>query len=353
MGKDYYSILGVARTATEDEIKKAYKKKAFKVHPDRNMDKKAWAEEQFKALSEAYEVLVDKEKRAIYDQYGEEGLKGMPPPGSAEGFEGGPGVRFTSNFHPSDASKIFEEFMRGFSFGGAGAGGRGATPFGFGEEDDDPMGGFGFQSGGPRRSAGGNPFFNMGGMGGGMGGGPRKDPPIHKKLNCTLEELYTGKTKKLKVTRRLYDPSGQFVNAEKVLEVPIKPGCKAGTKYTFRNEGDEHPGKEAADMVFEIAEVPHPVFTREGNNLVHTATISLKEALTGTHVMLNTLPEGRPLKVNVRDVVKPGFEKVVAGRGMPLPKDPTQRGDLIIRFNVVWPSSLSADQKESLANILN
>ncbi len=91
MGKDYYAVLGVAKSATEEEIKKAYKKQALKWHPDRNPNNKTQAEEKFKELAEAYEVLSDKQKREIFDQYGEEGLKAGPPPQGPEGMGGMPG----------------------------------------------------------------------------------------------------------------------------------------------------------------------------------------------------------------------------------------------------------------------
>lgn len=115
MGRDYYGILGVSKTATEEEIKKAYKKLALKWHPDRNINNKKESEEKFKEISEAYEVLIDKQKREIFDVYGEEGLKGgAPPPGQGGegmgGFGGMPGGNLSVQF-----SFIWSIFLDRFS----------------------------------------------------------------------------------------------------------------------------------------------------------------------------------------------------------------------------------------------
>ena len=109
MGKDYYSILGISRSATEDEIKKAYRKLALKYHPDKN--KSPEAEEKFKLIAEAYEVLSDKKKRDIYDQFGEEGLQGGGGGSSGNsGFSGGSGPHFTYTFH-GDPRATFQQFF--------------------------------------------------------------------------------------------------------------------------------------------------------------------------------------------------------------------------------------------------
>lgn len=132
MGRDYYSILGVSKTATDDELKRAYRKLALKWHPDRNLDNQDEANARFKEISEAYDVLTDPQKRQIYDAYGEEGLKGgAPAPGTPEGggFSGfGPGVsRGGGGYHMDEeaARKLFESLFGGglgggFSFGGGG-----------------------------------------------------------------------------------------------------------------------------------------------------------------------------------------------------------------------------------------
>ena len=122
MGKDYYSILGVSKEADEEELKKAYRKLALKHHPDRNPDNKEGAEKKFKELSEAYEVLSDRNKRAVYDQYGEEGLKGQSSGGSQQSFPKGASFCFSSSagngfmpFNPSNPEDIFKQFFNGQS----------------------------------------------------------------------------------------------------------------------------------------------------------------------------------------------------------------------------------------------
>lgn len=152
MGKDYYSILGVSRNATDEELKKAYRKLALKWHPDRNKDNKKEAEEKFKDISQAYEILSDKEKRKIYDQFGEEGLQsGMDPNGGGMGGMGGmggfsfdPRDLFSQFFGTSDAQQAFNQYGGDESFGGMPRG----VHFSFGGSPG--MGGFsGFPSGFP------------------------------------------------------------------------------------------------------------------------------------------------------------------------------------------------------------
>lgn len=343
MGQDYYSVLGVAKTASDDDIKKAYKKAALKWHPDRNPNNKEEAEKKFKEISEAYTVLSDKQKREIYDKYGEEGLKssasGGPPEGgpdfsgfSSGGFPGGFQFR-SSGFSNADAEDLFAKIF----------GTRHPGSFGSFEEDD--MGGFGGFGG----------FPGMGNRGGRFGSSrasrPRKDPTIEREFYCSLEELFKGCTKKLKVTKTIMDASGKSMPVEKILTIDVKPGWKAGTKIKFENEGDERPGVEPADMVFVLREKDHPYFKREGNDLVYNAPISLKDALTNPTVELTTL-DGKKKRIKMSGIVAPNTREVIVGEGMPISKNPTKRGNLILSFHVQFPSHLSEDQKQQLASIL-
>mmetsp|Transcript_4494 Transcript_4494/g.7987 ORF Transcript_4494/g.7987 Transcript_4494/m.7987 type:complete len:404 (+) Transcript_4494:53-1264(+) len=333
-GKDYYRILGVPRSANAQQIKKAYRKLSMKWHPDKNQDKKEQAQKKFIAISEAYEVLSDKKKKKTYDQYGEEGLKGgAPPPGGEDGAAfggmGGMPGGFAYQFN-GDPHDIFSRFFKGSA----------ERSRSFGNSPFDDMGG----------------FFGMGGMGGmpgmmggkGMGKGPDSRPVVFD-LNCSLEDLYNGKTKKMKINRK---STTLTRDSEALLEVDVKPGWKAGTKVTFNGEGDEigSTGK-AQDVVFIIREKQHATFTREGSNLLHHTRIPLVDALTGFKLDVPTL-DNRVLRVSVRDMVTPNYAKVVRGEGMPSSKSPGFKGDLIITFDVKYPDSIGEDAKEELKRIL-
>uniref|UniRef100_A0A7S1WB97 J domain-containing protein n=1 Tax=Alexandrium catenella TaxID=2925 RepID=A0A7S1WB97_ALECA len=337
MGKDYYAILGIGRGANADDIKKAYRKQALKWHPDRHPGKteaeRKEVEKKFKDVAEAYDVLSDPQKKEIYDHVGEEGLKGGAPAGSdsSGGMPGSPGG-FSYQFH-GDPNDIFARFFKD-SFQRSSS---------FGESPFHDMGGmFGGPMGGMRGMGG---FGPMGGMGG-MGGAAR---PAVFEIGCSLEELYNGVTKKMKVKR--ISVSLQR-DPEAVLEIKIKAGWKAGTKVTFGGEGDEigNSGK-AQDVVFVIREKKHATFTREGSNLLHHARIPLVDALTGFKIDVPTL-DNRILRVNVRDVVTPSYTKIVQGEGMPSSKTPGTKGDLIITFDVQYPRSIDESAKEQLKSLL-
>lgn len=324
MGKDYYAVLGVGRDASQDDIKKAYRRAALKWHPDKHTDEKAKAaaQEKFLEIAEAIDVLGDPDKKAIYDQHGEEGLKGSPPPSSGTAADG-PGP-FTYNFN-GDPNDIFARFFKD-SFHRSTS--MGESPF-------EGMDGF----------LGRGMFGGMGGM----GGGPMAPRPSVFELRCSLEDLYSGATKKMKVTRT---STTLRRDPEMVLEVAVKPGWKAGTKITFQGEGNERGSSGAADdVVFVVREKVHGTFAREGSNLLHHTKIPLLDALTGFKIDVPTL-DNRVLRVNVRDVVTPTYTKVVKGEGMPSSKSPGTKGDLVITFDIVYPKAVSEEAREQLKHIL-
>jgi len=284
MGKDFYKILGVAKDASQEDIKKAYRKQALKWHPDRCApDKKEEAQKKFQDIGEAFEVLSDPEKKKIYDQVGEEGLRGGVPEGDGEGVPGGMpgGAQFhfggmpggggkTFHFTSSNADDIFKSFF--------------GTGDPFQAEGMDPFGGgggmpFNFMMGGmPGMSS------RMGGMNGGRGGGMggmggsarqsqqgmmKKAEAVHHPLKVSLEDLYTGVTKRVRITKKIADASGQMVSASVDKEIQVKAGWKDGTKITFEREGDEYPNTIPADIVFTLHTKPHDRFEREGDNLIY------------------------------------------------------------------------------------
>mmetsp|Transcript_107840 Transcript_107840/g.303857 ORF Transcript_107840/g.303857 Transcript_107840/m.303857 type:complete len:342 (-) Transcript_107840:192-1217(-) len=338
MGKDYYGILGINRDASADAIKKAYRKAALKWHPDRNLDNKDEAHEKFKEIAEAYDVLSDPDKKAIYDQYGEEGLKGggAPRPEGPGPQPGGmPPGGFTYQFN-TDPNDIFSRFFKD-SYQRSNS---------FGESPFEDMGGFGGLFGG-MPMGGGMPGAMPGGMRG-MGGPGHARPAVFD-LNLSLEDLYAGTTKKMKITRK---STTLKRDPEVVLELNVKPGWKAGTKVTFNGEGDEIGSTgQAQDVIFVIREKAHPIYTREGSNLLHHAKLPLVDALTECKIDIPSL-DGRILRVNLRDIVTPSYTKIVKGEGMPSSKHPGTKGDLVITFDIVYPKSLDADVKEQLKKLI-
>lgn len=350
MGKDYYKILGVSKEATEDEIKKAYRKLALKYHPDKN--KAPGAEEKFKSLAEAYEVLSDKKKRDIYDQVGEEGLKaGAGGGGYTNGF-GNQGRQSHYQFH-GDPMATFKQFfgsdnMFNFTNGGVGMGNLFAD---FDHDMDTGDRGFKRQTNG-FGNMGGNIFANMSNGNGCTSRKLRQDPPIERDLPITLEEALHGCTKRMKITRKITDQYGQIQTEDKILTIEVKPGWKSGTKITFQREGDQSPGTVPADVIFVIRDKPHQSFKRDGSDIKYSAKISLKEALTCNSIVKVPTLDGPPASVVIKDIIKPTTIKVLPGKGLPLPKEPHRRGELIVTFDIQFPTTLPEGTRQILTDLL-
>ena len=364
MGKDYYKILGVARGASEDEIKKSYRKLALKYHPDKNQT--AGAEEKFKEIGEAYDVLSDKKKKGVYDQYGEEGLKGGLGGGGGGGggmphFDfsqsGGGGQGYNYSYH-GDPRATFSQFFGGsnpfasfFSASPGGShnfGGVHATE-GMDIDIEELIGGLGNKNTGGQFGRPSN-FGNYGGV-------PSKqakiqDTTIEKEIPVSLEEIAKGAEKKMKISRKVHQDDGRVTTEDKVLKITVKPGWKSGTKVTFSQEGDKFPGRTPADIAFIIRDKPHPVFSRDGTNLKYTYKIPLREALCGSVVQIPTL-EGKKVGINCSEVIKPNTTKRLQGYGLPFPKEPTRRGDLIVSFEVLFPDNVSTTSKRTLYEALS
>ncbi len=379
MGKDYYKILGVSRSATDEELKKAYRKLALKYHPDKN--KSPEAEDKFKEIGEAYDVLSDKKKRRIYDQVGEEGLKagggggggGMGPGGMGGATAGdfGPGGSFQYTYHGDPRATFaqffgtnnpFESFFTGVPGAGMGQA-QGSGVEGMDIDLEHLLGGGGIRMG--PGGGGGHPGMMGGGMphrsqtfstGGSRGHKEQRvqDPTIEKEVYVALEDIARGTEKKMKISRRVLDEAGGQRTEEKVLTLNIKPGWKSGTKVTFAREGDRVPGKTPADIAFVIRDKPHDTFSRDGSNIVYTCKVGLREALCGAVVEVPTLqPGGKKVSVNcTNEVVKPSTCKRLQGYGLPFPKDPSRKGDLIVKFDIKFPDRLSQSSKDILYDVL-
>nr|CAD2207753.1 unnamed protein product [Meloidogyne enterolobii] len=312
MGKDYYKILGISKGASEDEIKKAYRKMALKYHPDKN--KEAGAEAKFKEIAEAYDVLSDSKKKEVYDKFGEEGLAnggaGAGPAG-AGGMPGGYHYTFQG-----DPMRMFQQAFGNGMF----------TEFTFGDNGNaDVVFGDGLFSGFP----GG--FGGLGGHGGGMPRRPKQDTAIVHELPVSLEDLCKGCTKKMKITR----------TEDKYLTINVKPGWKNGTKITFPKEGDVYPNRVPADIILLLKTSHIP-------NL--NVKIRTFDALCGLSLRIPTL-EGDQIPLKIANIVKPGSTHRVRARGLPNPRT-NVRGDLIVEFDVRFPDSISPAAKELIQNAL-
>ncbi|KAL8150191.1 hypothetical protein V2J09_019999 [Rumex salicifolius] len=321
MGVDYYHILKVTKTASDEELRKSYKKLAMRWHPDKHpSDSKQIAESKFKQICEAYDVLSDAQKRQIYDLYGEEGLKSgdfsnSSSPSAPRGGGGFNGKGKSFQYDSRDADEIFADF------------------FGTGFENWD----------GKKSYASGGGQNNQ--------RTKKKAQPVETQLACSLEELYKGSKRKMKISRIVSDDSGKPMTVEEVLAIDIKPGWKKGTKITFPEKGNQDPGSVPGDLIFVIDEKPHSIFKRDGNDLVINQRISLLDALAGKTLILTTLDE-RNLTIEVSEIVKPGHEMVIENEGMPISKELNKRGNLRIKFNIKFPKKLSGDQKSELRRVL-
>uniref|UniRef100_A0A8C4ZD33 DnaJ heat shock protein family (Hsp40) member B1b n=1 Tax=Gadus morhua TaxID=8049 RepID=A0A8C4ZD33_GADMO len=304
MGKDYYDVLGITKSATVDDIKKAYRKQALRYHPDKN--KSPEAEDKFKEIAEAYDILSDPKKKDVYDRFGEEGRFGM-----ARRF-----VSTWSSVSIGDPHAVFAEF-----FGGR-------NPF-------DQL--FGNRL---PRSFSGTSLTK------------RQDPPVVHDLQVTLEEVFSGCVKKMKISHQRLNPDRRsWRTQDKILEVEIKKGWKEGTKITFPKEGDETPTNIPADVVFVLKDKPHPVFRRDGADIIYPAKVSLRDALCGCTVRAPTL-DGRTVTLTTSDIVRPGMKRRITGEGLPLAKSPGRRGDLVVEFEVKFPESLSASARGTISQVI-
>jgi len=352
-----YDVLGVPPDANDSQIKSAYRKGALKYHPDKHRDeaKKTEAEHKFKELSHAYDILGDSQKRSIYDQYGEEGLE-----------QGGGGGGMA-------AEDLFAQF-----FGGGGGGG--------------PFGGM------------------FGGGGGGRPQGPPKAKTIAHIHKVSLEDIYKGKTSKLAlqksvicktcsgvggkpgsvktctgcdgrgvktITRQMGPMIQRFQTVcpdcggegeqikekdrckechgkkttieRKVIQIHIDRGVRSGTKIPLYGEGDQQPGAEPGDVIFEIEQKPHDRFKRQDDHLHYEADIDLLTALAGGKLNIEHLDD-RWLTIDIipGEVIAPGTIKVVRGQGMPSPRH-HDYGNLYIHFKVKFPSRIGTETEDGIS----
>lgn len=360
MGRDFYKILGIAKGASDDEIKKAYRKMAVKWHPDKN--KAAEAEEKFKDVAMAYEVLKDKKKRELYDQFGEDGLNGH----SGGGGTGGSANFNSTNIDPHEIFNMMFGSGNGFGFGG--------TPGGFGGSfsnsgfpgtfsssttfqsngESNPFGSFSTSS--PNNFGGGSfshsPFGssqNFAHQNQKMNKG--KVEKLEVDLCLTLEELYNGCTKRRKISRMRKKANGSYAKQDNILTIDVRKGWKEGTKITFNGEGDEKEGYSAGDVIFVLKESKHNLYKRKGSDLVYTTEISLYDALSGGQIEIPLL-NGITYTYNYPPLSGTTQKVKISGLGMPISKSPTQKGDLFVKFEIGLPGHLTNAQKEILNDVM-
>ncbi|KAK8757175.1 hypothetical protein V5799_000128 [Amblyomma americanum] len=304
MGKDYYAMLGLSKDASEAEIREALKR---------------FSDQKDKEVAEAYEALRNTKKRDTSGQSGKEGLKNNAR-------SGGPSVSDNKGYAhtPEGASEAaFEELF-------------------------DPFASF-FGSGGLF----GPNFCNQSSTKEGSG----REAPVNETseldLDVTLEEVYNGCTRKVKVRRKVIAPGQRVATSdEKVFTIEVKPGWKAGTRITFHREGNQyHYGSVPGDLVFIIRDKPHPHFRRDGVDVRYEAKITFKEALRGGQVEVPTLTHGK-ITVPLNDIVTPNTVKRIPGQGLPHPKDPTARGDLLLSFDIECPRHTTEVERQLLWDAL-
>nr|XP_014273570.1 dnaJ homolog subfamily B member 13-like isoform X2 [Halyomorpha halys] len=179
-----------------------------------------------------------------------------------------------------------------------------------------------------------------------------KEQSYERELELTLEEVYRGTMKKLKIERQAFDDDYVTTHLkEKVICIKIKPGMPSGSRIVFQNVGDEGPCISPGDLVIITKDLPHPKFKRDGVNLHMEVTLDLYQSLEKLIVELNTLDD-RVIRFAITDVISAGFLKVVHGEGMPYVEDPNKKGDLIIKFEVSMPSYIEDSKRKKLIQAL-
>jgi len=307
--KDYYKILGVEKNATADQIKKAYRKLARQHHPDVNPGD-ATAEQKFKEVNEANEVLSDPEKRKKYDQFGAD----------------------------------YQRYEQ------AGAGGAGRGPGGFdwsqyaqgGGQGGNPFGGFGgggasFEEGEDFSDFFGSLFGGMGGGAGGRGTRPGAGQDYQAELELTLEEAYHG------------GPRTITVNG-KNLRITIQPGVADGQTIRLRDQGG--PGRNGGpngSLLITFRILPDARYVRTGDDLTQDVPVSLYRALLGGSQTVETL--SGTVKINIKPESTNGTRLRLRGKGFPVYREDGKFGDLYLRLNVQLPQNLTDPEKELIKQL--
>jgi curved DNA-binding protein len=316
--KDYYRTLQVDKKASAKEIKKSFRKLARKYHPDVNPDDKS-AENKFKEINEAYEVLSDPDKRDKYDRFGSEWQQFERGGGGAQDFDWSQWAS-RSGGHTQAQGMSQEEFER--LFGQGGAGGLGGfsdffeTLFGGGGRSRNPSGGFGFGT----KQDFSQPLSQRG-------------QNIEHEIEISLDEAFSG------TTRTLQWEDGRTIEAK------IPKGVKNGSKVRLSGQGQSgYGGANAGDLYLKVKISPHHLFERDGDDLKITVRVDLFTALLGGTIEVSTLDRNVKLSIPPETANEKLFR--LRGLGMPKLREPDLRGDLYAKIKILFPQDLSEEEKE-------
>ena len=361
--RDYYEVLGVAKTASEDEIKKAYRKIAIKYHPDRNPGDKE-AEEKFKEAAEAYDVLHDPQKRQQYDQFGFNGPMGG---GGFVGFGG-------ASMNMDDIFSMFGDIFGGHGFGGFGGG------FGGGRARQQQM------RGGDLRlkvrltleeiNKGVTKKFKVKkdiacshchGSGAENGSGKETCPTCHGSgvITHTTQSIFgmmqtqgvcpTCHGQGEVIKNKCHECGGTgVVKGEEVVEINIPAGVAEGMVINVPGKGNAGPNNGInGDIQVFIEEESHDTFLRDGNDLIYNLLLDFPTAALGGEVEIPTI-EGTKLKVKMENGTQPGKTIRLRGKGLPSVQGyGSGRGDLVVNISVYVPKTLSREEKQALESFRN
>ncbi len=307
--KDYYAILGVDKKSSKEEISKAYKKLAKKYHPDLNPNDPT-AEDKFKDVTEAYEVLKDDEKRRLYDSLGsnwQHGQNFQPPPGYEN-------VHFSFRGDQRSAGFDFSDFFENIFGGGFQSSGRGFERS-YGGFQGDPFSGGGFS---------------------------RKGQDAEAALELSLEEAYRGGTKSITLQEQVVGPEGRPMVQNKTLSVNIPPGIKDGNKIRLSGQGSPGVGSgHSGDLYLKVKILPHPKFKLDGNNIIYDLALAPWEAALGSSVRVPTL-EG-DIEMKIPPGASSGRKMRIRGKGM---GRGAAKGDQMVRIMIKVPDKLSPEEEK-------
>jgi curved DNA-binding protein len=314
--KDYYKILGVKKNASEKEIKSAFRKLARKYHPDVNPNNKE-AEEKFKEINEANEVLTDAEKRKQYDEmldyyekYGRwPGAAAGAGAGGRGGYSPGAGNYQYRTVSPEDLNDLFG----------------GQSPFSDFFETYFGGGGGGFGGTGRRGAPGGGTYYSQ----------PARGQDVESVVDVTLPEAYTGATRTFELT----EPDGKT----RRLEVKIPVGVDEGSRIRIAGQGGQGAAGRG-DLYLIVHMLPDPRYRREGTTLYEKVDVPLATAMLGGEVPVS-LPDGKRLMLRIPAGTQNGKSFRLSGKGMPRLGQPDSRGDLYADVNVVLPTQLNDEQR--------